>query len=154
MIFVTLGTQDKPFVRLLDILEHSSLTDEIIVQAGYTDYQSKKMKIYKYLDKDDFERYMEEADIVIAHAGVGTILSALNKHKKVLVVPRLAKLGEHTNDHQLQIAEAFSKQNYIMELLADDDFEEVFKRLMNFKPQEFNSNNSLFVSKLRDYLEL
>ena len=106
MIFVSLGTQDKPFVRLLDYLEHSNIKDKIIVQAGFTDYESKKFEIHKYLDKDDFDKYIDEADLVICHGGVGTIVSCLNKNKKVLAVPRLSKYKEHQNDHQLQIVNA------------------------------------------------
>ena len=152
MIFVTLGTQDKPFGRLLDLLENSDIDDEIIVQAGYTDYHSDRMKILKYIGKDDFDRYIDEADYVIAHAGVGTIIGALKKHKKILVVPRLAKYGEHHNDHQLQIASAYAQKGYILMMSDNDDINEKFAELKRFEPKDFVSNNEEFVKRLRNYI--
>ena len=152
MIFVTLGTQDKPFKRILDLLENSDIDDEIIVQSGYTDYDSKRMKILKYVPKDEFDDYLKKADYIICHAGVGTILSALDLNKKVLAVPRLAKYGEHVNDHQLQIADAYRQKGYILVLSENDDLKEKLTELKDFVPEPFVSNNENFVRKLKDYI--
>ena len=154
MIFVSLGTQDKPFVRLLDYLEHSNIKDKIIVQAGFTDYESKKFEIHKYLDKDDFDKYINEADLVICHGGVGTIVSCLNKNKKVLAVPRLSKYKEHQNDHQLQIVNAYYQKGYLVMMNDGDDFDDKVRESLNFKPKKFVSNNDLFVKKLKEYIML
>ncbi|MBR2577575.1 MAG: hypothetical protein IKE38_01465 [Erysipelotrichaceae bacterium] len=152
MIFVSLGTQDKPFKRLLDLLENSDIDDEIIVQAGYTDYESKKMKILKYIDKDDFDEYLRKADYVICHAGVGTIVNCLGLGKKVLTVPRLAKYGEHHNDHQLQIADAYCQKGYILKMSENDDINEKLRELKEFEPEVFVSNNQSFVRRLKNYI--
>ena len=154
MIFVSLGTQDKPFVRLLDYLEHSNIKDKIIVQAGFTDYESKKFEIHKYLDKDDFDKYIDEADLVICHGGVGTIVSCLNKNKKVLAVPRLSKYKEHQNDHQLQIVNAYYQKGYLVMMNDGDDFDDKVREALNFKSKKFVSNNDLFVKKLKEYIML
>lgn len=154
MIFVSLGTQDKPFVRLLDYLEHSNIKDKIIVQAGFTDYESKKFEIHKYLDKDDFDKYINEADLVICHGGVGTIVSCLNKNKKVLAVPRLSKYKEHQNDHQLQIVNAYYQKGYLVMMNDGDDFDDKVREALNFKSKKFVSNNDLFVKKLKEYIML
>ena len=129
MIFVTLGTQDKPFKRLLDYLENSDINDEIIVQNGFTEYESNKLKLFKYLDKDDFDNYLKKADLIICHAGVGTIVNCLKNDKKVLAVPRLSKYGEHQNDHQLQIANAYFQKGYILVMDDNDDFDERIKKI-------------------------
>ena len=152
MIFVSLGTQDKPFKRLLDLLENSDIDEEMIVQAGYTDYESEKMKIIKYISKDDFDDYIRKADCVICHAGVGTIVTALSLGKKVLAVPRLAKYGEHHNDHQLQIADAYYRKGYILVMSEDDDINEKLQELKDFEPKPYVSNNEVFVQKLKDYI--
>ena len=60
MIFVCLGTQDKAFKRLLEIIENSSIDDKIIAQVGYTDFSSSKMEIHKYLNKDEYSKYLNE----------------------------------------------------------------------------------------------
>lgn len=154
MIFVTLGTQDKPFTRLLDYLEKSNIKEEIIVQAGYTKYSSSKMKIFSYLNKEDFDRYIKEADYIICHSGVGTIINSLKHEKKVLLIPRLAKYGEHHNDHQIQIAEVYRQKGYVIVKNEEDSMDEKFEELRKFKPEKFVSNNENFVGKLRDYILL
>ena len=152
MIFVTLGTQDKPFTRLLDAIEHSNIDDRIIAQVGFTDYHSEKMEIHKYLDKDEFERNIAEADVVISHAGVGSIMQALKLKKKVIACPRLSKYGEHQNDHQLQITEPFYEKGYILRYLDGDDIDEIYKKAKDFVPREYKTNNENFVKKLEEYL--
>ena len=154
MIFVTLGTQDKPFKRLLDYLENSDINDEIIVQNGFTEYESNKLKLFKYLDKDDFDNYLKKADLIICHAGVGTIVNCLKNDKKVLAVPRLSKYGEHKNDHQLQIANAYFQKGYILVMNDNDDFDEKIAELRKFEPKKFVSNNEIFVNKLKKYIML
>lgn len=82
MIFVTLGTQDKPFTRLLEALEKEiekgNIKDEVIVQAGSTKYKSKKMQLFDLISQETFSDYMQKADIIITHGGVGSIVTALN----------------------------------------------------------------------------
>lgn len=128
MIFVTLGTQDKPFTRLLEAIEreieNGNITDEVIVQAGFTKYKSDKMKIFDLISQEDFANYMQKADLIITHGGVGSIITALNHGKKVIVAPRLSKYGEHVNDHQLQIIKCFEQKNYILPLYDFDKLNE------------------------------
>lgn len=152
MIFVTLGTQDKPFKRLLDYIENSKIDDEFIVQAGFTEYASNKFKIYKYLDKDEFDDYLKKADLIICHGGVGTIVNCLIDEKKVLAVPRLSRYGEHQNDHQLQIVNVYKQKGYLTIMNDGDNFDEKVKEALAFKPNKFVSNNELFVNNLKKYI--
>jgi len=154
MIFVTLGTQDKEFKRVLDLIENSNISDEIIVQSGFTKYESKKMKVFEYLDKDEFNNYLNKADIVIGHGGVGTIMSCLKLKKKMIVVPRLAKYGEHQNDHQLQITDTFKNEGYIIGYEEGDNIDELYKKAKTFKPKEYKFNNETFIKNLADYIGL
>ena len=125
MILVTLGTQDKQFVRLLDIVQEQidlgNIKDKVIVQAGCTKYESKDMEIFSLIDRDKFGDMIKQCDILITHGGVGSIITGLNNNKKVIVVPRLAKYKEHINDHQMQITDNFSKGGYILPLYENDD---------------------------------
>ena len=88
MIFVTLGTQDKKFKRLLDAVEKLDIDEKIIAQIGSTDFKSEKMELHKFMSKDEFDNYMKEARIIITHAGVGTIIEGLKLHKKMIVSAR------------------------------------------------------------------
>lgn len=157
MIFVTLGTQDKSFIRLLEAIdkeiEKGNIKDKVIVQAGYTKYKSKNMEIFKSVSSDRLEELIEEADLIITHGGVGSILTALKHHKKVIVAPRLAKYNEHTNDHQKQIVEEFGKKGYILPLKDLTKFDKVLIKSKTFNPKEFKSNNENFKKLITTYIE-
>ena len=120
MILVILGTQDKQFPRLLEAIdkeiEKGTIKDRVVVQAGQTKYESKNMEILGLLPEPEFNKLMDEADLIITHGGAGTILSAIKKGKRVIACARLAKYKEHVNDHQIQIVESFSDEKYILGL--------------------------------------
>ena len=88
MILVTLGTQDKSFERLLKAIdkeiEKGNIKDKVIVQAGYTKYESPNMEIFDLIPNDEFDKLVSEADLIIPHGGVGSILD-FNKLDKVLI---------------------------------------------------------------------
>ena len=154
MIFVALGTQDKSFKRLLELAEKINTDEKIVCQSGFTKYSSNKLEIQDYFSSDDYNKYINEADIVITHGGVGTILNALSLNKKIIVVPRLKKYGEHQNDHQLQVARVFNEKGHIVLFEDGDDINEVLKKAKGFSPKPFVSNNANFVNKMKDYLDL
>ena len=146
MILVTLGTQDKNFVRLLEkidqLINNGLIKDKVIVQAGFTKYNSENMEIFDLIPQDEFNDLMDKADIIITHGGVGNIISALEKNKKVIAVPRLAKYGEHINDHQTQIIAKFNALGYIIGLQDVDELDDAVKQIKKFKPKKFVHDNS------------
>jgi len=152
MIFVILGTQDKPFKRLLECLEQADIQDKIIVQAGFTKFESQKMQIFDYVSMDEFNDYIAQADIVITHGGVGTIMNALNKGKKIIACARLSKYGEHQNDHQLQLIKPFKDAGYLLELGENDDITAKIQEAKHFSPKFYQSNNDKFVAIIKDYI--
>ena len=157
MIFITLGTQDKPFTRLLDkvesLLKEKKIKTRVVVQAGCTKYKSKYMEIFELLPMDEFEKMMDSCDILITHGGVGSIVTGLKKNKKVLAVARLKKYGEHTNDHQLQIIEEFSKKGYILPVNDLDDLENILNQVDKFKPKKYKSNTDHMVKIVEEQIE-
>lgn len=157
MILVTLGTQDKQFVRLLDIVQEQidlgNIKDKVIVQAGCTKYESKDMEIFSLIDRDKFGDLIKQCDILITHGGVGSIITGLNNNKKVIVVPRLAKYKEHINDHQMQITYNFSKEGYILPLYENDDLGMVLKNIKKFKPMKFKSNTGNMIELICNYID-
>ncbi len=150
MIFFTLGTQDKHFDRLLNAVYKLETDEKIVAQIGSTEFKSskpeEKFEIHKFLSNEEFEKYMDEARVVITHAGVGTIVYGLKKHKKMIVAARLKKYGEHVNDHQLQILQTFASEGYIIPLENFDDLPKLLE--MEFTPKEWKSNNNTFNRKL------
>ena len=157
LIFVTLGTQDKSFVRLLNAIQkqidNGNIKEKVIVQAGHTKFTSKDMEVYDLLSPDEFNKYIDECSLLITHGGVGSINDGLKHGKKIIAAPRLEKYKEHTNDHQLQIIKTFSKQGYILPLYDFDKLDEVLKEVKRFKPKKFKSNAVNFINHLKDYID-
>ena len=154
MIFVALGTQDKSFKRLLEIAEQLNTNDRIVCQTGYTKYNSDKLEMHEYFDMGEYVERIKEADVVLCHGGVGTMLNCLSLNKKIIVVPRLKKYDEHQNDHQLQVARIFNEKGHVLLYEEGDDINDLYLKAKDFKPKPFVSNNANFVSKLKDYLDL
>lgn len=157
MIFVTLGTQDKPFERLLasieEQIEKGNIIEEVVVQAGYTKFSTDKMQVFDLVDREEFVRLVNECNILITHGGVGSILTGLKNNKKVIACPRLYKYGEHMNDHQMQIVSVFAKEGYLLEYQENDDLGEVLKRVADFSPKKFASNTEKFVNMIEQFIE-
>ena len=157
MIFVTLGTQDKSFDRLLKAIdkeiENGNIKEKVIVQAGYTKYESHNMEIFDLLPAEEFEKYFDEADLIITHGGVGSILSGIKKNKKVIAAARLSKYKEHTNDHQKQIIEEFSSKGYILELKDFNKLGLLIQKSSSFKPKKFESNTENMVKLIENYIK-
>ncbi len=157
MILVTLGTQDKGFERLLKQIDKEidkgNIHEEVIVQAGYTEYQSKNMKIFDLLPANEFDDLMNKARIVITHGGAGSILTAIKKGKVVIAAARLKKYKEHTNDHQKQIIKEFADDGYILELRDFDKLSKLLEKAETFKPKKFVSNTDNMIQLISDYVE-
>ena len=157
MILVTLGTQDKGFPRLLEAVEkqikNGNIKEKVIVQAGLTEYETKNMEMFDLVPQKEFDKYIDEARLIITHGGAGSILTAVKKGKKVIAAARLAKYKEHNNDHQLQIVEEFSKKGYILKLDNFDDLDKVLEKAKTFKPKKYISNTKNIENLVTKYIE-
>ena len=156
MIFVTLGTQDKSFIRLLNEIdkqiELGNINEKVIAQVGYTQFKSDRMEIYEYMSDEDFKKYMSEADLIITHGGIGSVLNALSYNKKILAFSRLSKYKEHINDHQVQIVNKFSEEGYI--LTGDiGNLSKLLEKVKEFKPKKYVQNNTKFNNLVIRYID-
>ena len=158
MILVMLGTQNNSFKRLLKELDrlkaNKVIKEEIIVQAGYTKYESKNLEIFDFIDKDKLDEYQAKADLIITHGGVGSIISSIKNGKKVIAVPRLKEYSEHVNNHQKDIVESFSEQGYILGVNDIKELEKVYKDIKNFKPKKYTPNNSKIIKIVEDFINM
>lgn len=157
MILVTLGTQDKSFTRLLEAIDKAIdkkyIKEEVIVQAGYTKYESKNMKVLNTIPKDEFLSLMDECSLLITHGGVGSIFDGLKRNKKIIVAPRLSKYHEHTNDHQLEVVKELSKEGYIIPIYEMKDLPKALKKVQNWNPKKYKSNNENMISLVQNYID-
>lgn len=157
MILVLLGTQDKSFHRLLDeiekLIDKKVIKDKVIAQIGYTPFKSNKIETYDFLSHEQLDKLEREAKYIICHAGVGTIMENLKLNKKIVVVPRLKKYKEHTNDHQLQILNTFSKNGYVIDCLEVELLEKSIKKIPKFKPKKLESHsNKQMINIIEDFI--
>lgn len=107
MILVTVGT-DLPFDRLVRVVDEWAREQnrrDVFAQIGKTDWKPSFIPHVAFMQPPEFNRRFTDASIIIGHAGMGTILSALRYEKPILVMPRRAHLGEQRNDHQLATAQ-------------------------------------------------
>ena len=157
MILVTLGTQDKSFERLLKAvqkaIDEGYIKEKVVVQAGYTEFTSKDMEIFDFIPRDRFDELIEKCDILITHAGVGSILTGLNNGKKVIAAARLSEYKEHINDHQIQIVEKFDRLGYILPLKDFDKLGELIKEAKKFQPKKYVSNTENIIKHLEEYID-
>ena len=157
MTLVILGTQDKSFDRLLRMVEkeikNNNLKGEVIVQAGQTKFKSKYMEIFDLIPITKFNKLIKEADLVITHGGVGSIIQALKHNKKVIAVPRLARYKEHENDHQLQIVEEFTKNGYILSAKNTKELNKALEDVNKFEPKKYKSNNNKMVKLIENFID-
>ncbi len=153
MILVTLGTQKESFKRLLDYVNSIETNEEIIVQAGYTKYESDKMKIFPFINYDEMNELINKADLIITHGGTGSIISPLEIGKKVIACARLKKYDEHVDNHQEEIVDMFADEKYILKITENDDINKILKEAKKFKPKKYQSNTKKFIEKLKQEIE-
>lgn len=155
MIFVTVGTHEQPFDRLLKCIDKmvkdGKINEEVIVQKGYTDFKMKHCKEYKLIGYSEMQQYIKDARIVVTHGGPASFLNVLAFNKIPIVVPRKKEFNEHVNNHQVDFAREVEKRmgNIIVaeneEEIEDNiiRYDEVIKRLKG----KLKSNNERFIEK-------
>jgi UDP-N-acetylglucosamine transferase subunit ALG13 len=158
MIFITTGTQE-PFDRLLEIMDEIAMElqeTEFIVQAFQSNYQVKHMKMLNFINPDEFNELFNEAELIVSHAGMGTIISSLVNEKPIIVMPRLVKYHEHRNEHQLSTAKKFDDLGYIN---VAYDGEELKTKFFNIWPDKIkplhkigNNASSELIQSLRSFI--
>lgn len=156
MIFITLGSQKFQFDRLLktvdDLIEKGIITDEVFAQSGYSSYQPKYYKYKKFLDRKEFYTMEGQADIVITHGGTGAIIGAVKQGKKVIAAPRLAKYGEHVDDHQIQLLKQFENMDIIETCYDLDILGETIQKTKGKTYKQYISNTNRIIDSIQNYI--
>lgn len=161
MIFVTVGTHEQSFERLvkkIDELKRDKIIDEdVIIQKGYTDYEPKYCKSYKLIGYDDMKKYLEEARIIITHGGPASFIAPLTIGKIPIVVPRQKDFNEHVNSHQKDFVEqVVARDNSIIPCYNIQDLEKLIKEyysIVENMKENYKSNNKLFCKKLDEEIK-
>lgn len=108
MIFVTVGTHEQPFNRLVkkidELKRDGVITEEVIIQTGFSTYEPKYCKWSKLIPYQQMLKNVEDARIVITHGGPASFIMPLQLGKTPIVVPRQQQFNEHVNNHQVEFA--------------------------------------------------
>ena len=134
MMFVTVGTQGQfdRLIRTVDELAGGRARTDVFAQIGPSDFCPKHIRTKRFIDPAEFRYYVELANLVIAHAGMGSIITALELGKPIMVMPRRASLGEHRNDHQVATAKRFAEQGRIMVAFNEKELVDKLDQLKSF----------------------
>lgn len=161
MIFVTVGTHEQPFNRLIEYIDNLKKTgvisEEVVIQTGFITYEPKYCMWSKLLPYKEMEQNVREAHIVITHGGPASFIMPLQIGKTPIVVPRQYQYGEHVNDHQVEFVKAVSER--MGTILPVFDIDELQNKIENYDdivalmPSGINSNNAEFNRRLEEIVE-
>ncbi len=131
MIFVTVGAQTSfdRLVRTMDEWAASEHREDVEAQIGPGEYIPQHLRWSRFMPPREFRAKMAEASGIVAHAGIGTVLTALDLQKPLLVLPRMCARGETRNDHQLATARYFQEQGWVLAAFSEKELLEKIGQL-------------------------
>lgn len=157
MIFVTVGT-DLPFDRLVKVIDYWAFRNgrrDVFAQVGEGGWEPEHIRYSKLLHPSEFQDYFKAASVIISHAGMGTILSALRYGKPILVMPKKASLGEHRNEHQIATARELQAKGLVNVAFDESELFRCLDHIEEFAPREqipaFAGGK--LVSVLKDFID-
>lgn len=158
MIFVTVGTHEQPFNRLIEEVDRLKgdglIEDDVIIQKGYSTYIPKYCKYYDLISYEDMQKYNKEARIVITHGGPASFIDVLALGKTPIIVPRQSKYNEHVNDHQLEFSRELLKRGESVVVVEDiSNLLNAIDEITNKTESCFISNNDHFCKKLESEIK-
>lgn len=156
MIFVIVGSQKFPFERLIREMDRlkgeGKITDAVVAQIGVCSYEPRYMEWHRFLDKEKFDQNIEKCDLLVTHAGEGSIMTGLIKGKQVIAVPRYKHFGEHVSDHQLEIARALEKQHCIINVEDISKLEYVLTNLEEYHLKPYISGQEKIIKTICNFI--
>ena len=155
---ITVGSTNFKFDRLFkiidELIEEGVLkAEEVVAQTGIKSYQIKNYENFEFATHEEMSVLQQNAEVIICHAGTGTVTGSLLKGKKVIVFPRLKQFNEHESDNQLELATAFKDAGYVSFATDKESLVNAINSLSTFCPKQFVSNNKNFLNILRGVLQ-
>ena len=155
MIFVTVGTHEQQFNRLVEYMDlwAKDHKEKVVIQTGYSTYEPKYCEWSKLYPYDEMVNMVNKARIVITHGGPSSFIMPLQIGKIPIVVPRQKKFDEHVNNHQRQIVEIFNDKGYIIGVQNIEDLSEAIKQIDEFIPTPYSGDNSKMLSIIESFID-
>lgn len=156
MIFVVVGTQE-PFDRLIKAIDKWAGLNpgkELFGQISYAEYKPVNFAYTDFISPPDFNKKFEAATLIVGHAGMGTIIQALQHSKPIIVMPRLARYHETRNDHQYSTAKSLGKLGYVHDVYTEEELFAALDNAHNLLPSApiGNSASESLLSYLRQFI--
>lgn len=156
MIFVTVGTHEQPFNRLVQEIDNLKrdgiITEDVIIQTGYSTYEPKYCQWDKLIPYKQMIKNVEDARIVITHGGPASFIMPLQIGKTPIVVPRQKKFDEHVNDHQVEFARNVAERmGTIIPVENINELKDIilsYDNIVETMGHGINSNNKKFCDEL------
>jgi UDP-N-acetylglucosamine transferase subunit ALG13 len=145
VIFATLGTHHQPFDRLVDALTALG-RDDLVVQYGHSAPPPAAVRAQAFMSFSEVEGHMRDAELVITHAGVGSILLARRCGHIPVVVPRRRRFGEHVDDHQVELTTALAPRGQVLVVDDVERLAEVVAAPPQRRPLESGTGSELFAA--------
>ncbi|KSU30182.1 hypothetical protein N42HA_02906 [Lactococcus lactis] len=151
MIFVTVGTHEQPFNRLIqkvdELVRDGKIKEEVFIQIGYSTYEPKYTKWAKVIGYDEMADCLKKADVVVTHGGPSTYMQVLRLGKIPVVVPRQLKFNEHVNNHQLDVTKQVQAKSY--PVIICEDIEQLFEDIQEVRKLK----NIVQISQNKKFIE-
>lgn len=159
MIFVTVGTHEQQFDRLVKAVDElkadGTIAEPVFVQTGYSTYEPTHCEHSKFVPFRKMKEVMAQADVVVTHGGPSSFIEAMAAGKVPVVVPRRGDLGEHVNDHQADFVRIVAeRQGGIVPVYDVAELTQAIERARELsRGVEFKSHNAEFCRELRRMIE-
>ncbi len=156
MIFLTVGTL-FPFDRLVKAVDitigKNNGYEKVFAQVGKTNYEPKNIEYTAMLESKDFDKKISDADYLISHAGIGSIMMALELNKPLLVMPRRRKFREHVNDHQVATARKFEELGHVLVAYTEEELPDKLRELKTFVPKPRRNQAKTVIDRISKFLD-
>jgi UDP-N-acetylglucosamine transferase subunit ALG13 len=149
VIFVTVGTNEAGFDRLLRAVERIP-RDDLVVQCGHGAHRPRNARCVEFMPFPDIVEHVRNAEAVITHAGAGSVMVALGHGRTPIVVPRLRRFGEAVDDHQLDFARRLAAKGLVALV---EDAERLVDAPLGSPPASMHHEDSTLADELRSYVD-
>ena len=159
MIFVTVGTHEQQFNRLVSYMDEwaSKHDEEVVIQSGFSTYEPKSANFSKLYPYKTMVELVDKARIVITHGGPSSFIMPLQIGKVPVVVPRMKEFDEHVNDHQLDFARAVAERQGNIIVIEDvtklSETLDNYETIVNGMKNGLISNNEKFCNRFEELVD-
>jgi UDP-N-acetylglucosamine transferase subunit ALG13 len=155
MIIVTVGTQ-LPFDRLVKAMDDlaPSLVEPVFAQVGSNSYSPTNIRYRSSLPATEFDSLLKDCELIVGHAGIGTVLMAQKLQKPIVVMPRLARHGEHRNDHQLATVSQIKDRPGVFVAENETELGSVVHDALQtpYRPHDVGSGREVLLGAVNDFI--